>query len=224
MIEKEALAVTWGCEKFRDFLLGKSFLIETDHKPLVLLLGCKDLDQLPLRVRFQIRLMRYTYDIVHVPGKQMYTADTLSRAPSSQATAADTDLEEETKSYVQSIMSTLPASDQRMEQIRLNTMEDDICRQIMSYCEDGWPEKHMIKGVMKAYYPYKSSLTVEEGIIMLGNRVFIPPSLRMEMLERLHTGHQGITKCCRLAQQSMWWPDMSTQIEEMSSVRAKCQE
>ena len=38
-IEKEALGVTYGCEKNRDFLIGKTFHIETDHQPLVSLLG-----------------------------------------------------------------------------------------------------------------------------------------------------------------------------------------
>ena len=30
-IEKEALAVTWACEKFNDYILGRKFLIESDH-------------------------------------------------------------------------------------------------------------------------------------------------------------------------------------------------
>ena len=38
-IKKEALATTWACEKFADFVLGKEFPIETDHKPLMPLLG-----------------------------------------------------------------------------------------------------------------------------------------------------------------------------------------
>eukprot|EP00731_Ephydatia_muelleri_P002671 Em0001g2671a len=38
-IEKEALSITWGCEKFSDYILGKNILIETDHKPLVPLLS-----------------------------------------------------------------------------------------------------------------------------------------------------------------------------------------
>ena len=69
-IEKEALATTWAFEKFANFLIGKHFLVETDHKPLVPLLGVKHLHNLPLRVlRFRLRLDRFIYDIGHVPGK-----------------------------------------------------------------------------------------------------------------------------------------------------------
>ncbi len=65
-IEKEALATTWVCEKFSDFILGKWIQVETDHKPLVPLLGAKDLDRLPPRIlRFRLRLDRFDYDIKH---------------------------------------------------------------------------------------------------------------------------------------------------------------
>ena len=46
-IEKEALASTWACEKFTPYIQGKTITLETDHKPLVLLLSHKGLDSLP---------------------------------------------------------------------------------------------------------------------------------------------------------------------------------
>ena len=81
-IEKEALATVWACEKFADYIIGKLIELETDHKPLVPLLSKTSLDSLPPRVlRFRLRLARFHYTIAHVPGKFLYTADALSRAP-----------------------------------------------------------------------------------------------------------------------------------------------
>ena len=68
-IEKEAMALTWACERFSMYLLGKSFLLETDHKPLISLLSTKNLDSLPPRIlRFCLRMIRYNFSIIHVPG------------------------------------------------------------------------------------------------------------------------------------------------------------
>ena len=81
-IEKEALALTWACERFQEYLLVMRFHLQTDHKPLVPILGSKVLDTLPIRVqRFRLRLMRFQYTITHVPGKDLAIADALSRAP-----------------------------------------------------------------------------------------------------------------------------------------------
>ena len=77
--EKEALALTWASKTFSTYILGKKFTIETDHKPLVPLLGIKHLDDLPPRVlRYRLHLSRFEYDIKHVPGKQLYCRHIIS--------------------------------------------------------------------------------------------------------------------------------------------------
>ena len=57
-IEKEALALTQAVEKFSEYTVGKVIQLETDHKPLVPLLGLESLDLLSPRVlSFRLCLM-----------------------------------------------------------------------------------------------------------------------------------------------------------------------
>ena len=119
-IEKEALAVTWACERLRGYISGLDFTIRTDHKPLITLLKSRPLDDLPPRIiRFRLRLLRFSFNIIHVPGKNLITADALSRAPlPATATEAEQDLEKECKAYLDSIVESLPATPTKLEQIK----------------------------------------------------------------------------------------------------------
>lgn len=82
-IEKEALALTWAAERFEAYLRGGlEVQFETDHKPLLTLLGKSPLHLLPPRIqRFRMRLMRFMFKVEYVPGKKLVLADALSRAP-----------------------------------------------------------------------------------------------------------------------------------------------
>ena len=85
------------------------FRIETDHKPLVSLLSSKNFDEMPIRVqRFRLRLMRYSYTIVHVPGKDLSTADTLSLALVSNPKHSDEDFQKHVNACVNLLVNQLP--------------------------------------------------------------------------------------------------------------------
>ena len=111
-IEKEALALTWACDRLNQYLLGSKFILETDHKPLVPLLSSKNLDELSVHIqRFLLQIMCYSYDIRHVPGKELTTADYLSRSP--LPTMEDHGLSTETNAYVNLVVTYLPTTDSR---------------------------------------------------------------------------------------------------------------
>ena len=80
-VERECLACVWTCERSSNFIWGKSIIGETDHKPLIPMVTMHMLNQLtPFIQRMRMRLMRFNIkQMIHVPGKQMYTTDTLSR-------------------------------------------------------------------------------------------------------------------------------------------------
>ena len=44
-IEREASALTWACERFSNYIVAKSIVAETDHKPLAPLLTTRTLDE-----------------------------------------------------------------------------------------------------------------------------------------------------------------------------------
>ena len=215
-IEKEVLAFTWVCERLADYLVGMEFHIQTDHKPLVPLFSLKHLEELPLRVqRFRMRMMRFQFTISHVPGKDLTIADALSRAPVTTPSAADEALQQETTSYVDSVIQNLPASEKRLQEIKQHQEADGACRMIVEFCQSGWPEKNSLSPEVKPYFPVSAELTVENGLLLRGSRIVIPPPLRKTLLDRIHSSHQGITKCREMARQSIWWPGISKELEEL---------
>ena len=85
---------------------------------LVLLhnLGQKTLDLLPLRVLwFRLCLMGFQCIIHHVPGKSLYTADTLSQAPLNEVTDKSRVSSSETEQFVQAITVGLLANADHLE-------------------------------------------------------------------------------------------------------------
>ncbi|KAK3755128.1 hypothetical protein QZH41_005886 [Actinostola sp. cb2023] len=79
-IEKELLAVVYGCTKYHQYIYGKQVEVETDHKPLEYLFK-KPLTMAPPRLqRMMLQLQKYDLLVGYKPGKSLYIADTLSRA------------------------------------------------------------------------------------------------------------------------------------------------
>ena len=220
-IEKEALAINWAFEKFSTYILGKSVTAETDHNPLVPLLSTKQLDSLLARVQqFRLRLDRYDFTIKHVPGKHLYTADTLSRSP---LTAREsTDLEQLAELAAAAIVTHLPASQDRLDVYRQAQIEDPTCSIVREYCHTGWPERSSIDPQVKVFWDKRGELIVSQELLLCGTRLVIPASLREETLRKLHEGHQGIVRSRLCAKTAVWWPGLSHDITDFIKKCPEC--
>ena len=214
-VEKEVLALTWACEKFANYVLGKKFTIETDHKPLVPLLRNKSLHSLPPRnLLFRLRLTRFEYEIIHVPGKSLVMQDTLSRAPIT-SDKDTSDLQEEVEYLMEMCINNLPANSHRLEEFRKAQATDTVCSTIIGYCQNDWLRKSSIPLEVKPYWQARGQLTVHNNLLLYGPRIVIPSSLQKEILSKIHEGHQGIQKCRLRANTSVWWPGISKHIKDL---------
>ena len=166
--------------------------------------------------------MRFRFSISHVPGKDLTIADTLSRAPASNPTTADELLHQEADAFVNMVVQHLPATERRLEEIKQHQSSDETCQQLIVFCQSGWPDKHTANAFIKPYLPMAAEFSVESGLLMRGNRIVIPPSLRRELLGKIHDGHQGITKCRERARQSIWWPGISRDLEQLVQNCTEC--
>jgi hypothetical protein len=76
-IERECLAIIFGVDKFKFYLLGKEFILEVDHRPLVYLNKFKGNNS--RLVRWALSLQPYRFRTIYIAGEENVGADLLSR-------------------------------------------------------------------------------------------------------------------------------------------------
>ena len=71
--------IIFGCDKFYQYLFGRAFEVETDHKPLETIMK-NPLAETPLRLqKMLLRIQKYNITVKYKRGKELYVADALSR-------------------------------------------------------------------------------------------------------------------------------------------------
>ena len=133
-IEKEALSLVYAADKFTNFITEIDIKMETDHKPLLEILQTKPIDDLTPRLqRMRIRLMRFNYTIVYVPGKSLILVDALSRNPLSRKESSTDEFERETYKYVRLVFQAIPASPTMLHRIKTAQKSDLICQKLKEF-------------------------------------------------------------------------------------------
>ena len=127
----------------------------------------------------------FDYTVQHVPGKLLYAADSLSRAPQSGSEEVAL-LLQEVETFISSVTSTLPASKLRLEEFRKCQAQDAVCSK---YCQIGWP---ILSPALTAYWAVRGLLTMDDGLLLYGNHIVVPSALQKDTIEKIHFGHQGL--------------------------------
>ena len=216
-IEKELLAAVHACTKFERYLVGlPEFKLYTDHRPLVPLLNKKDLVDTPIRCqRMIMRMMRFNANAEYTPGKNLVVTDALSRSPLIGHESEARELEADIKVHVDAIRATWPVADEKLAEYAQATNADATLQEALRYVQTEWPLKSKVTSPVSELYDVRDELSESNGLLLRGDRIVIPESLRKETLAKIHDGHFGIEKCRERARSCVWWPGMSTDIKTM---------
>ncbi|CAB3991427.1 transposon Tf2-1 poly [Paramuricea clavata] len=214
-IERELLAVVYGCEKFHTYLYGRQFVVESDHRPLEQIQK-KNLDMAPPRLqRMLLRLQPYDCIIKYKPGKEMVIADTLSRLSPKEG--------DEIPGMQVKIHHLVEFTPVELQQIKDETAKDGTLQILTEQVMQGWPDS--IKKTQQAIKPYwnnRDDISIQEGVLLLGSRIIVPKSLRQKILQEIHSGHQGMEKCKLRAKSCVYWPGIYKEIENMVAPCCAC--
>ena len=83
--------------------------------------------------------------------------------------------------------------------------DDPLLRSLAETIIAGWPEDIKdLPNALQPYHTYHDIMTIEDGPILRGEALIIPPSERGKVLESIHEGHLGISKCQFQARQCVY--------------------
>lgn len=124
-------------------------------------------------------------------------------------------IEDNMTSYLSAIIKEKPLSDTYLSKILKSQQEDEICSKLKEYTVKGWPDKKNLPSNLTNYYEYRYDFSMFNDLLLKDIRIVIPKELHHEVLNFIHLGHQGIVKCKRRANSSVWWVGLNKQIEQL---------
>ncbi|XP_065318874.1 uncharacterized protein LOC135926869 [Gordionus sp. m RMFG-2023] len=186
VIEQEALAVMFGLTKCREYLIGKRFVVFTDHKPLIHLFR-KDNRELMMSPRLQRWLLlvgSFNVEIRYRRGRENCLPDILSRLGLNERNDEGNkdNVRDNEKALVCLLSHMLRGGPTNWEELKVSTLKDKELSQIKLYLTGKKPWENNGKNFKKIE---------KDDCVIRANREAIPYKLRGKIFNLLHAGHQG---------------------------------
>ena len=161
-IERELLAIIYGCEKFHMYLYRRTFIMEMDHKPLEMI-SLQNLTAAPAHLqRMLLHLQQYDLVITYQPSREMLLVDALSHLPSRTNTEIKLDL------WVNAI-STFAFTPRHLTKIRTETQWDPILSMVHRLTLNGLPDRQgHVPRVARFYWSFCDELSINGDILTKG--------------------------------------------------------
>ena len=206
---KELLAVVTFINHFRQYLLGSTFKLRTDHHSLKWLRNFRNPEgQL---ARWLEKLEEYSFTVEHRPGNKHNNADSLSRIPYSLSVQATS-------------LSAVSLEGYTNKDLRQLQLEDKVIAPVLRARENNeQPQSEEISGFSlhtRRLFQMWDQLLVTEGLLtrlfqgpgkqVKYTQLVVPQVLQSQILEELHAGpvggHLGQEKTLSKLKMRFYWP------------------
>lgn len=231
-IERECLAVVYGCERNRLYLIGRPFSIYNDHKALVNILNNPKSIVPPRIERLTLRLRGYDFDLQHVKSADNIS-DYSSRHPHDESDRA---FEESTEEYINTIVEYSRPNAITIEDIKRETKNDKICNKLIELVNTqqwNWLDnKEAIQTFseedikeLKHYRSFREQLSLSEGhdIILKHTKIVLPKCYHNIAVNLAHVGHQGIVKTKALLRSKVYFKNIDEMVKKRINECIACQ-
>ncbi|XP_003743026.1 uncharacterized protein K02A2.6-like [Galendromus occidentalis] len=226
-VEKEAFALVTAVERFKKFVWGRRFILQTDHRPLLALFRTSNTKGLQERTaarlkRWALRLVGFDFEIEYIRTEEFGQADALSRLiAEARDSTTDSELEEVVANLDQSVETELEAhilalnTEESRHRLGRETELDPILSKVIRRLSHGWAEADRKDPHLRPFLNAADSLCLSKNILLLNERVVVPKAMQPTVLEQLHLGHPGIRRMKSLARLHFYWPAMASDVEHV---------
>ena len=205
--EKELLALVVAVKKWRPYLLGRPFVIKTNHQSLKYLLEQKI--GTPAQQKWITKLLGYAFIVEYKHGKENVVADALSRRE-------DTGLVEADCSKVGTLCIISFPTPNWLDDLRASYVTDPSLQQIIQAIKSGQ--------TIPVGFTFCNDLLFYKGKLYLGSS---NQSLKTLVLQQVHDsplgGHSGYLKSFHRLKQDFTWPGMGTDLKKLIKECDVCQ-
>ncbi|XP_059096765.1 uncharacterized protein K02A2.6-like [Tigriopus californicus] len=224
IVELEALAIYWAIRKCRMFLAGLNhFTVITDHKPLKPIFNDQMLNSIENAkiLSYRSRLSPYNFTGEWKCGKDHFIPDALSRAPISNPDDDEDDGAELDRSNLQVAVVRAREVDLTLENLSAHAREcPEYCR--LKSAVEGNSVVKSRSGYVTLFKKVANELSVDSDLVLRGSRIVVPPPAIKDVLNMLHSSHQGVERTKRRARQIVFWPGFSSDIANMVESCSEC--
>ena len=219
VIQRECLAIVYALKQFRHYLLGRSFLLVTDHAPLQWLSSQK---MEGLLSRWVLAMQEFEFHVQYRKGSLNAAADALSRKCNIDhcALTSVVNVEMETLRQQQLDDPVLKYLQAALHKSQQKPVASECNRQPLRRYKQLWHQLKLVHGVVCREYAIGP--TAERSVVPV-----YPAVLRQEVLRRNHdapsAGHQGSEKTLQRLRQEAYWVNMAHDVDKYCEQCVVCQ-